>query len=353
MHFLVAILQVADGARELAGAQVRVRPLERLAKSPARHVLRNPVEQSGERDLVRRERPIGGEDLVGLASEQEGVHGRRFLEDDIATGLRGLERRLPPSVGKPSFPILVGGARGLSHAVEGHELGHDQLAHCVSCIACFPVMTPNGAGDHRALSLAPSLCGIIGRWPTMLEPGSTVTSKRGARTTPVWWRLCSRRTPSTRWIRSLLHGRDDARSWSGGRRGQDNWWVTDSRSCRWTSPPSLIGGWRSARWTEPRSRWTGSWCSSSTTPVSAPPTGSGTRSTGIPNRRTSDPAASVPSQLSCSVSGVVGFDGSGVVRYRSWGRCQLMFSWGRIRLYPWRKVSTWEARSSAPSMSWR
>ena len=61
----------------------------------------------------------------------------------------------------------------------------------------------------------------------------------------------------------------------------------------------------------------------------------------------------VPSQLSCSVSGVVGFDGSGVVRYRSWGRCQLMFSWGRIRLYPWRKVSTWEARSSAPSMSWR
>src|SRR5690606_35138630 len=48
----------------------------------------------------------------------------------------------------------------------------------------------------------------------------------------------------------------------------------------------------------------------------------------------------VPSQLSCSVSGVVGFDGSGVVRYRSWGRCQLMFSWGRIRLYPWRKVST-------------
>src|SRR5690606_27631796 len=118
---------------------------------------------------------------------------------------------------------------------------------------------------------------------------------------------------------------------------------------------------------QPRGHYDSGTATAGSPPVTAPPPGA-TPTTSAPGgnttppqtsttsssaAHTTTPSSTVPSQLSCSVSGVVGFDGLGVVRYRSWGRCQLMFSWGRIRLYPWRKVSTWEARSSAPSMSWR
>ena len=132
---VVAVLHRRDALGEVAGEERRARPGERAGQGPAGDVLRDPVEQTGERDLLRGRRPVAGEDLIGLPSEEQRVHALRLLEQGVA-GLLVEQRRLPPAVREAAVAILVGPSRRLRHAVQRQELGDDELAHGVLLLRC-------------------------------------------------------------------------------------------------------------------------------------------------------------------------------------------------------------------------
>ena len=120
---------------EVAGEKRRALPGERASECAAADVLRDAVEQAGERDLLRSLRPVVGEDLVSPSSEEQRVHALGLLEHDPARTLVS-QWRLPPAVREATVAVLVDPARRLCHPIERHELGHDESAHVCSLPGC-------------------------------------------------------------------------------------------------------------------------------------------------------------------------------------------------------------------------
>src|SRR5580704_7077820 len=166
-------------------------PGERVGERSTGHVLGDAVEQPGERDLLWGGRPISGKDLVRPPAEQQGVHVVCLLEQDAA-GLLASQWRLPPAVPEAVVAVLVGPSRRLSYPVQGHELGHDELAHGVSspwwrCQICCR----SGGGQHSVNLWFPtsSNAGSTGEtardspatllWRLVSSPGGTVAAPRG------------------------------------------------------------------------------------------------------------------------------------------------------------------------------
>src|SRR5918994_1539013 len=105
MELVVTLLRGGHALGEVAGNERRATPGERAGQRAAGDVLRDAVEQAGERDLLRGSRPIVGKDLIGLPAEEQGVHAPRLLEHRRA-GLLVQQRRLPPAVDEAAVAIL-------------------------------------------------------------------------------------------------------------------------------------------------------------------------------------------------------------------------------------------------------
>jgi hypothetical protein len=93
-------------------------------------VLGSAVEPARDRVLGRRLRPVGGEDLIGLAAEQQRLQARGVLGDDLPRLLVEV-RRLPAAVLESPFAVLVRQAGPLDDPVPRHEHADDELSHGV------------------------------------------------------------------------------------------------------------------------------------------------------------------------------------------------------------------------------
>jgi len=75
--------------------------------------------------------PVRGEDVVGLATQEQGVHSLDVPGDEAARLLVG-ERRLPAAVLEAALGVFFRSAARLHDAVQGHEFTDDELAHDVT-----------------------------------------------------------------------------------------------------------------------------------------------------------------------------------------------------------------------------
>ena len=98
----VFLLQRAHRVGDVALEQRRVLPAERLAERRRRHVLRLRVQRLCDHLLLlRRVRPVGREDLVGAAPEQEAARLDDAPERPPPGGLVLLWRMFQPPCLKP------------------------------------------------------------------------------------------------------------------------------------------------------------------------------------------------------------------------------------------------------------
>jgi hypothetical protein len=151
VHLVVPFLHGGDTRGEVAGDEARAVPCERLGQRAARDVLRHPVEQVRERNVLGRVRPVVREDVVGLPPEEQRVHALCLFEQDVAR-LLVVIRRHPSPVHEAAVAVLVGPARRLGHAVERHELGDDELPHHASsvCVALLRITDFDSAGEPES-----------------------------------------------------------------------------------------------------------------------------------------------------------------------------------------------------------
>src|SRR5918992_5678341 len=87
-------------------------------------------------------RPMCGEDMVGLASENEVERRAHRLAHDLTHLLVPIVHR-PATVREPAAVVLSRSARGLHDPVEGQEGAHDQLSHLSCSFLSFPSYTPS------------------------------------------------------------------------------------------------------------------------------------------------------------------------------------------------------------------
>ena len=75
--------------------------------------------------------PVGGENLVRLATQQQGVHSPDVLGDEV-TRLLVEVRRLPAAVLEAALDVLLRSARRLHDAIQGHKFADKEFAHVVT-----------------------------------------------------------------------------------------------------------------------------------------------------------------------------------------------------------------------------
>src|SRR5215471_2624924 len=122
----VALLERRDALGGVPLDQDRSAPLER-GMTARRDVLGGLVQGLGA-GLLRGVRPVGGEDVVGLAPENEVERGAHRLAHDLAHLLVPVVHR-PAAVPEAAVVVLAWSTRSLHDPVEGQEGVHDQLSH--------------------------------------------------------------------------------------------------------------------------------------------------------------------------------------------------------------------------------
>ena len=130
-------LERPDRLDDVVADDRRVAP-DRLLKRARHDVLLRRVHEVAER-IARRHRLEGSRmGLIGAPAQEEGIDVLHRLEEGDADVVVPV-RDGPAAVGEAPVAILVLAARGLHHAVEAHELVHDQLAHSVFLCRQSPV----------------------------------------------------------------------------------------------------------------------------------------------------------------------------------------------------------------------
>src|SRR5215207_5937849 len=145
----IFVLERCDAFGRLTLDQDRVAPLKR-GMTPRRDVLGGVVQWLGA-GLLRGVRPVRGEDVVGLASENEVERHAHRLAHDLTHQLVPIVHR-PATVREAAAVVLSRSARGLHDPVEGQEGAHYQLSHLSSCsFLSFPSHTSTiHTHDERA-----------------------------------------------------------------------------------------------------------------------------------------------------------------------------------------------------------
>ena len=122
----IFLLECRDAFGCVALDQHRGAPLQ-LAMTPRSDVLGGVVQRLGAR-VVRGVRPVRGEDVVRLASEEEVERRAHRLAHDLTHHVVPVVHR-PATQREAVTVVLSRSARGLHDSVEGHERAHDQLPH--------------------------------------------------------------------------------------------------------------------------------------------------------------------------------------------------------------------------------
>src|SRR5829696_2940304 len=144
----IFLLECRDAFGRVSLDQDRVAPLQH-GTTPRRDVLGGLVQRLGT-GIVCGVRPMCGEDMVGLASENEVERRAHRLAHDLTHLLVPIVYR-PATVREPAAVVLSGSARGLHDPVEGQEGAHDQLSHLSCSFLSFLSYTPttNGPPPNR------------------------------------------------------------------------------------------------------------------------------------------------------------------------------------------------------------
>src|SRR5918994_1841412 len=121
--------------------------------TPRRDVLGGVVQWLGA-GLLRGVRPVRGEDVVGLASENEVERLAHRLAHDLTHLIVPIVHR-PTTVREPATVVLSRSARGLHDPVEGQEGAHDQLSHLSCSFLSFLSYTPTTNGPYTPTTNGP------------------------------------------------------------------------------------------------------------------------------------------------------------------------------------------------------
>src|SRR5215203_3017280 len=141
----ILLLARADPVGHLALYQLLVLPVE-LGELRRGHVLGRIVERLSA--WIVGVRPVGRENLVGVATEDE-VEGLRHRLSHRPLHLLVPVAERPAAVLEAATAILLGAARRLHDAVEGQEGVHDELSHVRVPFSGFDLMTGSGGEIHR------------------------------------------------------------------------------------------------------------------------------------------------------------------------------------------------------------
>jgi hypothetical protein len=130
----VALLEPGDRRRHVAFEPHAIGPVERRGGGGG-DIFGDGVEQAGR--LLFGERPMGGENLPGLATEQQVERPREALAQRLAHHFVPIGAG-PPAEAETAGRILLGSARCLHHAVQADESGADDPPHRASSAATSP-----------------------------------------------------------------------------------------------------------------------------------------------------------------------------------------------------------------------
>jgi hypothetical protein len=122
----IFLLERGDPFGRVSLDQDRLAPLQ-CGTTPRNDVLGRVVQRLGA-GLVCGVRPVGGEDVVGLAPEQEVERRAHRLPYDLAHPLVPVVDR-PATESEAAALVLFRTARGLHDPVERQKGVHDQLSH--------------------------------------------------------------------------------------------------------------------------------------------------------------------------------------------------------------------------------
>src|SRR5215203_7001490 len=154
----IFLLERRDAFCRVSLDQDRVAPLQH-GMTPRRDVLGGVVQWLGA-GLVCGVRPMCGEDVVGLASENEVKRPAHRLAHDLAHPLVPIFNR-PATVREPATVVLFRSARGLHDPVEGQEGANHQFSH-LSCSFLGDSTQDKGVGTRikRLLGTLPIILNL-------------------------------------------------------------------------------------------------------------------------------------------------------------------------------------------------
>jgi hypothetical protein len=143
---LVPITDLAQRAGQIR-AELRGPGPRQIGPAAGSHVLRHAVEQRGYPvALALLVRPVGGEDVVGPPTEQQGVRAL-VRGTDLCPGDLIHQGRLPAAEGEPRR-VLVGAPGRLPDEVEGcEELDVDEAHDFPACIRGRGLQVDAGRAD--------------------------------------------------------------------------------------------------------------------------------------------------------------------------------------------------------------
>src|SRR6266540_669406 len=191
----VPLLEPGDLVDDVVPDHGRVVPLG-LVQRGRHDVLGHAVHLLAELAGVGHGRPGGGEPLVGHASQEEGVGRQRLVELELGAIVPLLELEGPASV-------LEGlrSTRVLHHAVQAHELRHDDLAHAA------PPCRLSGAESQPS-----ARCSAM-RSKKPDHPCSARGYSSAKRCPPPWWKTISV-LPSPSSVRTTVTTSASSPGWS-------------------------------------------------------------------------------------------------------------------------------------------